>query len=178
MLILITLNGLVLFKYNTIPFTLQDKKGRWRCDVIMEKEILEYIKYGVWILFGSGMLFEISPIKFNPITSTLNWIGKKLNKDVEEKLSMVDKKVDLVQVDLQNHKVESWRRDILEFADSLMMGKRRTREQFDYVVRLHDSYEKYIEERGIDNGQIDLAYKHISKCYQECRDNNSFYTGK
>lgn len=144
----------------------------------MSEQILEYIKYGFWILLGSGVIFEITPIKIKPLSFVLSGIGKRLNKDIKDKLSKVEDKVDTMQIDLQNHKVESWRRDILEFADSLMMGKKRTREQFDYVVRLHDSYEKYIEERGIDNGQIELAYEYISKRYQECRDNNSFYTGK
>jgi hypothetical protein len=149
----------------------------------MEKEILklitwENLKIVLWILFGSGIVFELSPIKVNPISSILKWVGKKLNKSVEDKINNIEKKVDTVQIDLQDHKVESWRRDILDFADSLMLGKRKTREQYDYVVKLHDNYEKYITERKIDNGQINLAYSYISKKFQECRDNNSFYTGK
>jgi hypothetical protein len=144
----------------------------------MEKELIEYIKYGVWILFGSGFIFEFAPIKFSPISLMLRWIGRKLNKDVEDKINSIEKKVDTVQSDLQNHKVESWRRDILDFANSLMLGKRRTKEDFDNIISLHDKYEKYIEERKIENGQITLAFDYISKKYQECRDSNGFYTGK
>lgn len=145
------------------------------------QDLMEYIT--IWnvikFIVGSGIIIEFVPaIKVNPISSTLKWIGKRLNKDVSLKFDSIEKKVDTIQVDLQNHKIESWRRDILEFADSLMLGKKRTREQFDYVVKLHDSYEKYIEERGIDNGQIELAYNYISKCYKECQGNNGFYTGK
>jgi len=144
----------------------------------MEKEVFEYIRYGLWILFGSGILFEISPIKFNPISLFLGWIGKKLNKDVKEDIKQLKDEVKTVQVDLQDHKVESWRRDILNFADSLSMGKLKTKENFIYIISLHDSYEKYINERGILNGQINVAFEYISKKYNECLENNSFYTGK
>ena len=144
----------------------------------MEKEILEYIKYGAWILFGSGVVFEVSPIKVNPISSILNWIGKKLNKDIVNKMKDIETKVDTVQIDLQNHKVESWRRDILNFADSLSLGRDKSKEQFLYIISLHDVYLKYIQEKGIINGQINVAYEYIEKQYNKHLENNSFYTGK
>lgn len=144
----------------------------------MEKELIEYIRYGVWILFGSGFLFEITPIKIKPFTALLNWIGKRLNKDIEEKITKVEVKVDSVQIDLQNHKVESWRRDILNFADSLSLGRDKSKEQFLYIISLHDVYLKYIQEKGIINGQINVAYEYIQKQYNKHLENNSFYTGK
>lgn len=144
----------------------------------MEKEVLDYVKYGVWILFGSGVVFEISPIKVNPISSLLNWIGKRMNKDMEIKITNLETRVETVQIDLQEHKVESWRRDILDFANSIMLGKSRTKEDFDNIISLHDKYENYIEEHGLENGQINLAFNYISNAYQECMKNNSFYTGK
>jgi hypothetical protein len=144
----------------------------------MEKEILEYLKYGCWILFGSGIVFEFSPIKINPISSILRWFGKRLNQDVEIKISQLGTKVDEVQIDLQDHKVESWRRDILDFASQLMDGQSKTKENYDNIIKLHDRYEKYILEKHIENGQIDLAYEYISSHYKECFQNNSFYTGK
>ena len=144
----------------------------------MNEQVLEYIKYGLWILFGSGLLFEITPIKIKPLSFILSGIGKRLNKDVEEKLSNVEAKVDSVQIDLQNHKVESWRRDILNFADSLSLGRNKSKEQFLYIISLHDVYLKYIQEKGIINGQINIAYDFIEKQYNEHLENNSFYKGK
>lgn len=145
----------------------------------MNEQILEYIKYGAWFLFGSGFVCEVTPfIKFNPISAILGWIGKKLNKDVEVKISELNDKVNTVQLDLQNHKVESWRRDILNFADKLSMGQDMTKEGFDFIIRTHDNYENYIKLNKIDNGQIDIAFSYISKKYNEHMENNSFYTGK
>lgn len=144
----------------------------------MDKEILEYVKYGAWFILGSGLVLEITPIKFNPISFVLNLIGKKLNKDVEDKIQKIDVKVDKVQLDLQTHKVESQRRDILNFADELMQNQKKTKENFVNIISLHDKYEKYINDNNIENGQVDLAFEYISAQYKECMNTNGFYTGK
>ena len=43
----------------------------------MKEFILENWKTALWILFASGFIFEITPIKFSPISMLLNWIEKK-----------------------------------------------------------------------------------------------------
>ena len=151
----------------------------------MEKEIIEYVKYGVWILFGSGIIFEITPIKFSPISMFLNWLGKKMNGDMKEELShvkdevkTVKEEVKTVSTDLQEHIVESQRRHILDFADELGRGEPKSKENFTNIIQLHDKYDKYIESNHLENGQVDLAFIYISKRYQECLENNNFYTGK
>ncbi|MDF2950427.1 MAG: hypothetical protein K0S18_10 [Anaerocolumna sp.] len=144
----------------------------------MEKEILDYIKYGGWILFGSGMLFEISPIKFNPISMLLGWIGNRLNRDVKKDISQIQSDVKTLQYDLQDHKVESMRRNILNFADELMRGEEKSKENYVNIISLHDRYNNYVETKGLTNGQIDLAFKYISNKYQYCLEHNSFYDGK
>lgn len=144
----------------------------------MDEQILDYIKYGVWILFGSGLFFEISPIKFSPITMFLSWLGKKLNKDVKDDINKLKTDVGIIGKDLQNHKIEGQRRDILNFADKLRINGNRSKEEFDFIIDLHDGYEKYLKENNLDNGKVDLAFEYISKKYQECMDDNSFYTGK
>ena len=155
-------------------------------------EFLESMMSGLtfWKVFGfvfcSGIVVEVVPvIKWNPITSLLQWMGKRMNKELEEKVESISKEVNgvskdvnSVKDDLQNHKVESWRRDILNFADSISYGKCKSKEQYLYIVSLHDNYEKYIDERGLTNGQIDTAYAYIQKKYTECLENNNFYTGK
>lgn len=147
-------------------------------DVAMKEFILENWKYAFWILFASGFVFEIAPIKFSPITSFLGWLGKKLNRDVKNDILQVKTKVDEVQFDLQSHKVESWRRDILNFSNSLMRGENKSREGFEFIILTHDNYEEYLKVHKLDNGQVSLAYDYIKERYQDCIKNNSFYYGK
>lgn len=136
--------------------------------------ILEYIKWGLWLVFGSGILFELSPIKVNPISTILGWIGNKLNRDVKKNITELQKDIEHVKSDLQEHKVESQRRDILDFADELIQGQKKTKENFNNIIHLHDKYEKYVSENGIENGQVDLAFSYISNKFRECQDINGF----
>ena len=146
---------------------------------------IQIIKVVLWALFGSGVIFEISPCKISPFSALLGWFGRAINKDVRADLQIINtqmdnlqKQVDDVQTDLSDHKVESWRRNILEFSDALMRDDRKTKEDFNYIIKSHDKYEKYIEEKGLENGQVDLAFAYISKKYAEAMDNNDFYTGE
>lgn len=140
----------------------------------MEKEILEYLKYGAYILFGSGVVFEITPIKIKPISAILGWIGNKLNRDVKNDIKQLQKDVTFVKGDLQDHKVQSWRRDILDFSDSLYKGECKTTEGFNFIIRTHDSYKKYLEDNDLDNGQINLAFEYILSVYRKKRDDGDF----
>lgn len=143
-------------------------------DVEMDKELLEYIKNGIWLLFGSGVLFEIAPIKFSPISTFLSWLGEKLNKDVKKQIESIQTDISTVKVDLQEHKVESQRREILDFANALMRNEKKTKENFDYIIKLHDKYIKYIKEKNMENGQVNLAYDYIENKYRECQQSNGF----
>lgn len=42
-------------------------------------------------LIASGTLIEISPIKFNPITMILKWMGDKMNSGIKAEIDIVKK---------------------------------------------------------------------------------------
>ena len=140
----------------------------------MSEQVLEYVKYGFWILFASGIFFEITPIKIKPISGILKWIGKSLNKDVRDDIFKLEVKVINIQKDLQDHTVESQRRDILNFANELRNGEKKTEEHFSYIMKLHDRYEEYTKQNKIKNSQADLAYEYILDMYKQCRDGDGF----
>ncbi len=55
------------------------------------------------------------------------------------------------------------------------MNKRRhTKEQFDFVIKECDTYEKYIKKNEIKNGVIEAAINEIRRIYQKCIHENSF----
>lgn len=139
-----------------------------------EDQILENIKYILWFIFGSGILIEITPIKIKPVSFFLGWLGRKLNSEVRRDISQVQDKVDDMQGDLQQHIIEGQRRDILNFANELMRCERKTKEHFDSIIKLHDTYDAYLKKKNKHNGQVTLAYEYISKRYRECLHDNSF----
>jgi protein subunit release factor A len=140
----------------------------------MKEFILENWKTGLWILFASGFVFEITPIKIKPLSALLKWIGKNLNKDVRDDISKLEVKVDCVKNDMQSHTVESQRRDILNYASELRNGEKKTEEHFVYIMKLHDRYEEYTKRNKIKNSQADLAYEYILDMYKKCRDGDGF----
>lgn len=106
-------------------------------------------------------------IKVQPVRWLLTWLGKQLNKDMQEKLDKLTK-------DFEAHKVDSWRSEILDFSNSCMNRRRHTKEEFDHIISVHDDYAKYVEEKKIENGQVKLAYEYIAELYHRCCEKNSF----
>lgn len=47
-------------------------------------------------------LVQIAPIKLNPWTAILSWLGKQLNKDVSDKVDSVEKRLDKVEQNIEN----------------------------------------------------------------------------
>lgn len=124
---------------------------------------------------------EFTPIKLNPWSAILGWIGSKLNSKMNAKLAEIETKVDKLDTSLEKHIAESavkeikdTRRDILEFCNSCMNGRKHTKEQFEFVIKQCDDYEKYIEENHVKNGVVDAAIKEIRRLNSKCIQENSY----
>ena len=124
---------------------------------------------------------EFTPIKFNPWSTILGWIGSRLNSRLNAKLSEIDNKVDKLSNDLDKHIVESLakevkdtRRDILDFCNACMNGRKHTKEQFEFIIKQCDEYETYIEKNHVRNGVVDAAIKEIRRLNQKCIQENSY----
>src|SRR5699024_4513877 len=123
----------------------------------MEGQLAEYIKYTIWFIFGSGLVIEITPIKIKPMSAILGWLGKQLHSEVREDIMQLENQVEHRQWDLQQHIIEGQRRDILNFACDLMRGEPKTKEHFDSIIKLHDTYDSYLKKTNKQNGQVTLA---------------------
>jgi len=162
-------------------------------------ELINYLgfpnKFSFWSLvaFLTSIGIEIFPkIKWNPWSSLIKWIGSKfndkidakldqLNLSMDEKIQAVDQKVDKLQSDLSAHVIEAEnknlqdiRRDILDFCNACMNGRKHTKEQFDFVIHQCDYYEKYIHDHDIKNGVIEAAIKEIRRLYEKCIQEHRF----
>lgn len=117
---------------------------------------------------------EIAPIRINPLSSLLKWIGNTINKDIKDQLDSVSKRLDDVSDRLDNFELKDTRSTILDFANSCMNERKHTKEEFDHMIDLHTDYEEKIAEKGMKNGRMDLAFKYISDLYMKCQRENSF----
>lgn len=132
------------------------------------------ISLGVVILIILMSVIQISKININPWDWLLGVIGKKLNASIDKKVTEIETKLDAhIKAD-EAEKLETKRRDILEFANSCMNGRKHTQEQFKFVIKKCDEYETYIEKNDVKNGEISSAIAEIRRLYTKCLQNNSF----
>lgn len=129
---------------------------------------------GFFILIVAASIVQISAIKIYPFDWLLGIIGKKLNKEISDKVDNMRKELDQHIADDKKEKLEGKRRDILEFANSCMTGRRHTQEQFAFMLKTCDEYEKYIEDNELKNGEISSAIEEIRRLNIRCRQKNSF----
>ena len=129
---------------------------------------------GLIILIILMSVIQVSKININPWDWILGGIGKKLNKSILDKVDEIEKKLDEHIKEDKTEKLENQRRDILEFANSCMNKRKHTQEQFTFVIKKCDEYEKYIEDNNIKNGEITSAIEEIRRLNTKCRQENSF----
>ena len=132
------------------------------------EEIVELCRTGLAWLAAVGIVIDLTPgIKIQPVRYLLKKAGALMNHDVKEQLDKIEK-------DLQQHKVESWRRDILNFANECINRKRHTKEEFDNFFEVYSSYEGYIKENKLENGKVDAAFAYVQKIYMRRCEKNDF----
>lgn len=147
------------------------------------QEILSNITAGgvVSVIVIILSLVEITPIKISP----LEWIGNRVNKSIREEYNEMMKEVrernaktleqmNSIEDKLDNHIAEEMRRDILDYQNTVLQGRRHTKEEWTYIYRLCDKYERHIEENNLDNSEAEEAIFYIRKVYRELLEKGEF----
>lgn len=141
-------------------------------------DILSSINAGgvVAVLVIILSLIEITPIKISP----LSWIGKRVNKEVNEKIGKMedgmkafDVKIDTLDGKLNEHIAQSYRNKIFEFQEKLLDGC-KSLEQFTECLEAIEKYETFCEENEVKNEKCKLAIDYIKRAYKQCQDNRDF----
>ena len=120
-----------------------------------------------WILAVFTVFFEITPIKLHPITSLLNWIGKKLNGSIKKDIADLRKDVD-------EQRMSSIRTLVLDFSNSCLNGRKHTKEEFDHILEENKTYEKLVKKYNIDNDVYREAIAYIKRVYRKRMDKRDF----
>ena len=137
-------------------------------------ELARAIGQALIYLIASGTLIEISPIKFNPITMVLKWMGDKMNSGIKAELDALKKAQEEQRKDFRDYKVAQYRYEIFQFENEIRDNNdHHTEEQYNHILEQCKSYEDYCKEYNIPNGKAEMAIKHIRDvCYDHLRDNS------
>lgn len=118
------------------------------------------------VLFGAVTLIEIVPIKLNP----WKWLGSKIGNLL---IGDVRKDVQALKNELTEMKVQNWRWNVLDFANSCKNGRRHTPDEWKHVISQLAEYETYIERNEITNGVFEEDARYLREEYQKhCRLND------
>ena len=140
-------------------------------DAIMGLTLSQLIGRIAGIIAVASVFIEITPIKVNPISHILKWIGSQLNKDITDKISNMEKKIDL----LERADIISSRVRILRLSDEIRHGDKHSQEMFDQVLADIDTYDKYCDKhQDFKNNKTVAAKQKILEVYSNCIDNNDF----
>lgn len=142
-------------------------------------EVIGYLSGAIVIL---SVFIEIVPVKINPISAVLNWIGKRTNKGLTVRLDDLEKKVEKL-ADAQTALDEAFseknaincRVRILGFSDELRRGVRHSQESFEQALADIDDYERYCEKHeGFKNNRTVVARTRILDAYEACLSKDNF----
>lgn len=127
------------------------------------------------ILFLLGLCIEITPIKVNPISAVLKWLGKKMNGDVVAQVQDLGKEVVSLRNDYEEQVAVSNRYRILRFGDEILHGVRHSQDHFEQILRDIDAYERYCDgHKTFKNNVTAATTETILSTYKRCRDENDF----
>ena len=121
-----------------------------------------------------GVFFEITPIKINPISSLLKYVGTKLNEGVMNEVASMKEEIKKIDNKVDQNEIDRIRWEILDFANSCRNHRKHTREEFLHIIDLNQKYHKIIDEKGVKNGQIDIEFAFIERLCNRCLEENSF----
>lgn len=148
----------------------------------------------------ASIFIQITPIKWNPISSLLKWVGSALNAgtnkrfdDLESKIASVNDKVQALENKVSDVKGElATRLDasdeiaaernavlardrILRFGGEVVRGVGHTEEEFSDVLHCMDEYHEFCETHPkFPNNRTVIISKRIRDVYEDCLKNNSF----
>lgn len=129
----------------------------------------------VGIVAVISIFIEITPIKINPITHFLKWLGKKVNGEIIDRFDKLENKVSNMESVNNEHNAINCRVRILRFGDEVRRGMCHSKENFDQILSDIDEYERYCKTHPeFKNNKTVATKEKILKVYSERIDNNDF----
>lgn len=144
------------------------------------KEIFEIIadnQSGIlWAVAICSTLVEIAPIRVSPISWIIKKIGQIANSEILAKLKEQDESINALWLKIESMEAINWRHQILRFNDELLHEVYHSREHFEQMLVICDSYEQYCEAHKdtFKNSVCEMAIDNIKRTYSDCCKKNSF----
>ena len=149
---------------------------------LLNMTIGEVSGWAALILFALLSLVEIAPIKINPWSKLLRWVGRALNAEVlskvdtlEKELKDVKSKQKTMQEVEDERNAKAARARVLRFGDELTNGIEHSKEHFDDILDDMSEYEHYCSSHeNFKNDKMGITSQYIKDVYKECLREQKF----
>lgn len=126
------------------------------------ENLLNIISNPYIVLFGTVTLIEVVPVQIHP----WKWLGNLILGDVRKDISEL-------RTELTETKVQNWRWNVLDFANSCKNGRRHTIDEWKHAISQLAEYENYVERNDITNGVFEEDAKYLREEYHKhCQDHD------
>lgn len=132
------------------------------------------------LIVVSGIV-QISPIKVNPWSTILKWVGQAVNAEVRKEIAALRKEIGDMknqllaqQKAIDENEKDRIRFEVLDFANSCRRGDHHTKDEFEHIVTLHTKYGVLLEKTGDKNGVFVEEYRYIMDIYHACQREDKF----
>lgn len=139
------------------------------------EQIIEWIgEHIVAVLLTLSVFIQIAPIKINPWSSLIKWIGKTLNSRLQQEILKINNIIKDISSDIDQNEKDRIRWQVLDFASSCREGRLHTKDEFQHIIALNDKYKKLLAKTDDKNGVFDEEYKYIQDIYHKRQQKNDF----
>ena len=139
------------------------------------EQILHWIgDHIITIVAILAVFIQITPIKWNPLTSLFNWIGKLITADTTKQLEAMSTQIEEMREDIDENEKDRIRWEVLAFASSCRNGIKHSRDEFQHIITLNDKYHELLKKTNDKNGVFTTEYEWIHKLYEERLEKNDF----
>ena len=139
------------------------------------QQVWEWIGKNLWAIIVFGSLFiQISPIKNNPWSFIIKWVGKLIMNEACGKMDDLITKVNEIEKEQKENEKDRIRWEILAFANSCHSGEKHTKDEFNHIIELNDKYTRLLAATEDTNGVFTAEYGYIYKLYEKLIQKNAF----
>ena len=125
------------------------------------QSVLEWLasNWGIAVIASLGLV-EVTPIKINPLSRILKWIGDKVNGEMLKRISKLEQ-------DVNTNEMDRIRWEVLDFANSCRNGRKHTKDEYEHIITLVKKYEGLLDVCGKENGVFELEYEYVKELYRK-----------
>lgn len=139
------------------------------------QQVWGWIGRNLWAIVVFGSLFiQISPIKINPWSAIIKWIGKLIMNEACGKMDDLIQVVNNIDKEVKENEKDRIRWEILDFANSCHNHRKHTRDEFKHIIELNDKYAKLLEKTNDRNGVFKVEYEYIQRLYNKLNEKDAF----